>query len=144
MTAKYFCGLIMMTHLCIDLVVSLPGRHANIQKYSNFRQTGSGDAADLNCPTLYSSPYWCFVPNIRKLAFVVPEKYVTEIILWPQRSLCNAGDTITVLNWNTVTNWYINISTQTYWQGASSQHRWQVVPIEQAVAHRNISKWVLY
>jgi hypothetical protein len=30
MTAKYFCGLIMMTHLCIDLVVSLPGRHANI------------------------------------------------------------------------------------------------------------------
>ena len=47
----------MMTHLCIDLVVSLPGRHANIQKYSNFRQTGSGDAADLNCPTLYSSPY---------------------------------------------------------------------------------------
>ena len=67
----------MMTHLCIDLVVSLPGRHANIQKYYNFRQTGSGDAADLNCPTLYS----CFVPNIRKLAFVVPEKYVTEIIL---------------------------------------------------------------
>jgi hypothetical protein len=48
MTAKYFCGLIMMTHLCIDLVVSLPGRHANIQKYYNFRQTGSGDAADLN------------------------------------------------------------------------------------------------
>ena len=36
-----------MTHLCIDLMVSLPGRHENIQKYSNFRQTRSEDAADL-------------------------------------------------------------------------------------------------
>ena len=35
-----------------------------------------------NCVTWYSSPYWCFVPNIRKLAWVVPEKNVTEIILW--------------------------------------------------------------
>ena len=34
------------------------------------------------CVTRYSSPYWCSVPNIRKLACVVPEKNVTEIILW--------------------------------------------------------------
>ena len=32
-----------------------------------------------NCVTRYSSPYWCSVPNIRKLACVVPEKNVTEI-----------------------------------------------------------------
>ena len=32
-----------------------------------------------NCVTRYSSPYWCSVPNIRKLASVVPEKNVTEI-----------------------------------------------------------------
>ena len=30
------------------------------------------------CVTRYSSPYWCSVPNIRKLASVVPEKNVTE------------------------------------------------------------------
>ena len=30
------------------------------------------------CVTWYSSPYWCSVPNITKLAFVVPEKNVTE------------------------------------------------------------------
>ena len=35
-----------------------------------------------NCVTWYSSPYWCSVPNIRKLASVVPEINVTEIILW--------------------------------------------------------------
>ena len=35
-----------------------------------------------NCITRYSSPYWCSVPNIRKLACVVPEENVTEIILW--------------------------------------------------------------
>ena len=34
------------------------------------------------CVTRYSSPYWFSVPNIRKLASVVPEKNVTEIILW--------------------------------------------------------------
>ena len=34
------------------------------------------------CVTQYSSPYWCSVPNITKLASVVPEKNVTEIILW--------------------------------------------------------------
>ena len=34
------------------------------------------------CVTRYSSPYWCSVQNIRKLASVVPEKNVTEIILW--------------------------------------------------------------
>ena len=34
-----------------------------------------------NCISRYSSPYWCSVPNIRKLASVVPEKNVTEIIL---------------------------------------------------------------
>ena len=33
-----------------------------------------------NCVTRYSSPYWCSVPNIRKLASVVPEKNVTEIL----------------------------------------------------------------
>ena len=32
-----------------------------------------------NCVTRYSSPYWCSVPIIRKLACVVPEKNVTEI-----------------------------------------------------------------
>ena len=32
-----------------------------------------------NCVTRYSSPYWCSMPNIRKLASVVPEKNVTEI-----------------------------------------------------------------
>ena len=31
------------------------------------------------CVTRYSSPYCCSVPNIRKLACVVPEKNVTEI-----------------------------------------------------------------
>ena len=31
------------------------------------------------CVTRYSSPYWCSVPNITKLASVVPEKNVTEI-----------------------------------------------------------------
>ena len=35
-----------------------------------------------NFVTRYSSPYWCYVPNIRKLACAVPEKNVTEIILW--------------------------------------------------------------
>ena len=34
-----------------------------------------------NCVTRYSSPYWSSVPHIRKLASVVPEKNVTEIIL---------------------------------------------------------------
>ena len=38
-------------------------------KYSKLRLTGSG----------HSSPYWCSVPNIRKLACVVPEKNETEI-----------------------------------------------------------------
>ena len=32
-----------------------------------------------NWVTRYSSPYWCSVPNIRKLASVVSEKNVTEI-----------------------------------------------------------------
>ena len=41
-----------------------------------------------NCVTRYSSPYWCSVPNIRKLASVVPEKNVTKIILWANLSLC--------------------------------------------------------
>ena len=36
-----------------------------------------------NCVTRYSSPYWCSVPNIRKLASVVPEKNVTEIFVTP-------------------------------------------------------------
>ena len=37
------------------------------------------------CVTQYNSPYWCSVPNIRKLACVVPEKNVTEIFLWHRR-----------------------------------------------------------
>jgi len=32
-----------------------------------------------NCHTRYSSPYWCFVPNIKKLACVVPQKDVTTM-----------------------------------------------------------------
>ena len=64
-----------------------------------------------NCVTQYSSPYWCSVPNIRKLASVVPEKNVTEIILWRRRRkktesdpymsppLKRAGDTI-ISPWN--------------------------------------------
>ena len=40
-----------------------------------------------NCVTRYSSPYWCSVPNIRKLASVVPEKNVTEIMLWANFSM---------------------------------------------------------
>ena len=51
-------------------------------KYSKSRQTGSGHAADSTCVTRYSSPYWCSVPNIKKLASVFPEKNVTKIILW--------------------------------------------------------------
>ena len=39
------------------------------------------------CVTRYSSLYWCSVPNIRKLASVVPEKNVTEIILWANLSM---------------------------------------------------------
>ena len=56
-----------------------------------------------NCLTPYSSPYWCSVPNIKKLGCVVPEKNVTDIILWRRRqtmdsdpymsSLRNTGDT---------------------------------------------------
>ena len=38
-----------------------------------------------NCVTRYSSPYWCSVPNIRKLTCVVPEKNVTAIF-------CDADD----------------------------------------------------
>ena len=37
------------------------------------------------CVTWYSSPYWCSVPNIKKLACVIPEKNVTEIF-------CDADD----------------------------------------------------
>ena len=45
-----------------------------------------GDMPQIqNCITRYSSPYWCSVPNIRKLACVVPEKNVTEIF-------CDADD----------------------------------------------------
>ena len=57
------------------------------------------------CVTRYSSPYWCSVPNIRKLASVVPEKNVTEIYCdaddarrrktYMSPPLKRAGDTIT-------------------------------------------------
>ena len=36
-----------------------------------------------NCVTRYSSPYWCSVPNIRKLAFVVPEKKWQNFFVTP-------------------------------------------------------------
>ena len=46
-------------------------------------QSGVKQEVDMpqiqNCVTQYSSPYWCSVPNIRKLACVVPENNVTEI-----------------------------------------------------------------
>ena len=63
-----------------------------------------------NCVTRYSCPYWCSVPNIRKLAYVVSEKNVTENFVTPTRHrttpdyksdpymsppLTQAGDTIT-------------------------------------------------
>ena len=37
------------------------------------------------CITRYSFLYWCSVPNITKLACVVPEKNVTEFFLWRRR-----------------------------------------------------------
>ena len=49
-------------------------------------QSGVKQKVDMpqiqNCFSRYSSPYWCSVPNIKKLASVVIEKNVTEIILW--------------------------------------------------------------
>ena len=48
---------------------------SSIKQVMDMRQIG-------NCLIRYSSPYWCCVPNIRKLTCVVPEKIVTEIILW--------------------------------------------------------------
>ena len=56
-------------------------------QYWKSRQTGSDMRQIQNCVTRYSSPYWCFVPNIRKLASVVPEKNVTVIILWANLSM---------------------------------------------------------
>ena len=46
-----------------------------------------------NCVTRYSSPYWCSVPNIRKLACVVPEKNVPEIF-------CDADDDVKRQKWS--------------------------------------------
>ena len=46
-----------------------------------------------NCVTRYSSPNWCSVPNIRKLACVVPEKNVTEIF-------CDADDDARRQKWS--------------------------------------------
>ena len=45
------------------------------------------------CVTQYSSLYWCSVPNIRKLASVVPEKNVTEIF-------CDANDDARRQKWS--------------------------------------------
>ena len=45
------------------------------------------------CVTQYSFPYWCSVPNIRKLASVVPEKNVTDIF-------CNADDNARRQKWS--------------------------------------------
>ena len=38
-----------------------------------------------NCVTRYSSPYWCSVPNIRKLACVVPWEKCDRNFLWRRR-----------------------------------------------------------
>ena len=46
-----------------------------------------------NWVTRYSSPSWCSVPNIRKLACVVPEKNVTEIF-------CDADDDARWQKWS--------------------------------------------
>ena len=68
---------------------SVPNIHSRVKQ--------EGDRPLIqNCVTRYSSPYWCSVPNIRKLACVVLEKNVTEIILWiclcPQYSKsCQTG-----------------------------------------------------
>ena len=54
--------------------------------YLRLRQSRVKQVVDMlqiqKCVTRNSSPYWCSVPNIRKLASVVPEKNVTEIFLW--------------------------------------------------------------
>ena len=59
--------------------------------YLRLRQSCIKQEVDMpqiqKCVTRYSSPYWCSVPNIRKLASVVPEKNVTKIILWANLSL---------------------------------------------------------
>ena len=51
--------------------------------YLRLRQSSIKQEVDMpqiqKCVTRYRSPYWCSVPNIRKLASVVPEKNVTEI-----------------------------------------------------------------
>ena len=50
--------------------------------YLRLRQSHVKQEVDMpqiqKCVIRYSSPYWCSVPNIRKLASVVPEKNVTE------------------------------------------------------------------
>ena len=57
--------------------------------YLRLRQSRVKQEVDMpqiqKCVTRYSFPYWCSVPNIRKLASVVPEKNVTEIF-------CDADD----------------------------------------------------
>ena len=57
-----------------------------LYSYIRLRQRRVKQKVDMpqiqKCITRYRSPNWCSVPNIRKLASVVPEKNVTEIILW--------------------------------------------------------------
>ena len=59
--------------------------------YLRLRQSCVKQEVDMlqiqKCVTQYRSPHWCSVPNIRKLASVVPEKNVTEIILWENLSM---------------------------------------------------------
>ena len=71
-----------------DLVASLPGKTCVDCDIKNILSSVKQEV-DMpkirNCLTRYSSPYWCSVPNIKKLACIVPEKNVTEIILWCRR-----------------------------------------------------------
>ena len=65
-------------------MVSLPGKTCVACVLSSVKQ--EVDMRQIrNCITRYSYPYWWSVPNIGKLACMVPEKNVTEIFLWRRR-----------------------------------------------------------
>ena len=53
--------------------------------YLRLRQSRVKQEVDMpqiqTCVTRYSSPYWCSVPNIGKLAYVIPEKNVTNYLV---------------------------------------------------------------
>ena len=85
--SSVYINFALRHHLLQNLVVSLPGKTcvACLLLFFKIFKVGSKQEVDMpqiqNCVTRYSSPYQCSVPNIRKLACVVPEKNVTEIIL---------------------------------------------------------------